>query len=112
PTRPTFEAKAERLKNPFYELALPNAVLRFKQGFGRLIRSSTDRGIVFVCDARIKKSTYGKNFIKSIPEIPVIFDSIKELIYIYIKSFITSIPKIPVIYDSTKELIDISRKWF
>ena len=87
PTRPTFEAKAERLKNPFYELALPNAVLRFKQGFGRLIRSSTDRGIVFVCDARIKKSTYGKNFIKSIPEIPVI-------------------------YDSTKELIDISRKWF
>src|SRR5699024_9076325 len=80
---PVFEAKAEQLKeqgkNAFFDLSLPQAVIRFKQGFGRLIRSTRDRGIVFVCDARIKKAKYGKFFLDSLPEVPVLYDSTYEL---------------------------------
>ncbi|WP_368651936.1 ATP-dependent DNA helicase DinG [Ornithinibacillus sp. 4-3] len=83
PTHPIQAAKAEdvtqRGKNAFYDFSLPNAVIRFKQGFGRLIRSKTDRGIVFVCDARIMKSRYGKTFIKSIPTVPITYDSTTNL---------------------------------
>ncbi|SES80090.1 ATP-dependent DNA helicase DinG [Oceanobacillus limi] len=83
PNHPIFEAKSTYLRaqnrNPFYELALPNAVLRFKQGFGRLIRSSTDRGIVFVCDARLINSSYGKYFTDSIPNVPISFNSTAAL---------------------------------
>src|SRR5699024_4283560 len=83
PNHPIYEAKANALKkdgkNPFMELALPNAIIRFKQGFGRLIRSSSDRGIVFICDSRIKKARYGKSFIQSIPEVPVFFASTQTL---------------------------------
>ncbi|WP_217585457.1 ATP-dependent DNA helicase DinG [Lentibacillus saliphilus] len=84
PGQPAFEARGhilkEQGKNAFMELALPQAVIRFKQGFGRLIRSTQDRGIVFVCDARIVKSRYGRFFTKSIPDVPVIHDSTSNLI--------------------------------
>lgn len=84
PNHPVYEAKVrileEQGKNPFYDFALPNAVIRFKQGFGRLIRTQNDRGIVFVCDARIKKAGYGKYFIRSIPEVPIYFDSTSNLL--------------------------------
>lgn len=83
PDHPVYKAKSDALKvdgkNAFMELSLPNAVIRFKQGFGRLIRSSTDRGIVMVCDDRIMKAKYGKYFIDSIPKIPVHFKSTHEL---------------------------------
>lgn len=79
PNHPVYEAKSNQFKddgkNPFFELALPNAVIRFKQGFGRLIRSTNDRGIVFVCDARIMKARYGKYFTESIPAVPITHDS-------------------------------------
>ncbi|WP_229683042.1 ATP-dependent DNA helicase DinG [Virgibacillus oceani] len=79
PNHPVYEAKSSRLKekgkNAFMELSLPNAVIRFKQGFGRLIRSANDRGIVFVCDARIVKTRYGKYFTDSIPNVPTTFNS-------------------------------------
>ncbi|TFJ93834.1 ATP-dependent DNA helicase DinG [Lentibacillus salicampi] len=81
PNHPVYEAKSNQFKNegksPFFELALPNAVIRFKQGFGRLIRSTDDRGIVFVCDARIMKARYGKYFTESIPAVPITHDSTK-----------------------------------
>lgn len=84
PHHPIYEAKAQHLqsegKNAFMELALPNAVIRFKQGFGRLIRSSTDRGIVFVCDDRIINARYGKYFTESIPKVPISFTSTQKLI--------------------------------
>lgn len=84
PDHPVYEAKSQSLKesgkNAFMELSLPNAVLRFKQGFGRLIRSSSDRGIVFVCDDRIVRAKYGKYFLDSIPDMPVHFDSTTKLI--------------------------------
>ncbi|GAB3802492.1 ATP-dependent DNA helicase DinG [Virgibacillus kimchii] len=83
PDHPKYEAKSSYLKNAgrnaFMELALPNAVIRFKQGFGRLIRSKGDRGIVFICDTRIINARYGKYFIESIPEVPLTNSSTKEL---------------------------------
>ncbi|PAV29472.1 ATP-dependent helicase DinG [Virgibacillus profundi] len=83
PDHPIYEAKSNYLKeagkNAFFELSLPNAVIRFKQGFGRLIRSTNDRGIVFVCDARIIKARYGKFFTESIPNVPITFDSTPEI---------------------------------
>ncbi|GGM23046.1 ATP-dependent helicase DinG [Paraliobacillus quinghaiensis] len=86
PNHPVYDAKANYLKktgkNPFMTLALPNAVIRFKQGFGRLIRSSTDRGIVFICDDRLMKAKYGNYFIDSIPNIPIHYNSTKELMEI------------------------------
>lgn len=83
PNHPIFEAKAKVLeregKNAFMDLALPSAVIRFKQGFGRLIRSTNDRGIVFICDTRIKRARYGKYFTASIPNVPIHFDSTSAL---------------------------------
>ncbi|WHX27331.1 ATP-dependent DNA helicase DinG [Virgibacillus halodenitrificans] len=83
PDHPIYEAKSEHLKNegknPFMELALPNAVIRFKQGFGRLIRSASDRGIVFVCDSRMITAKYGSYFRDSIPEVPITNDSTQKL---------------------------------
>ncbi|MFG6118429.1 ATP-dependent DNA helicase DinG [Thalassobacillus sp. B23F22_16] len=83
PNHPVYQARAERMKkdgkNAFMEQSLPNAVIRFKQGFGRLIRSSTDRGIVFVCDQRLINARYGKYFIESIPEVPLEVDSTSRL---------------------------------
>jgi len=84
PDEPVTVAKRELILqqggNPFNELSLPEAVLRFKQGFGRLVRSSTDRGIIFVFDRRIITTSYGKAFLHSIPDIPIKRASIGEMI--------------------------------
>ena len=76
PDNPIFQSQSEQLKqigqNPFMQLSIPQAVLRFKQGFGRLIRTSDDSGIVVVLDRRIVTTRYGKSFIKSLPDIEVI----------------------------------------
>lgn len=66
-------------EHPFYDYALPRAVLRFKQGFGRLIRKETDRGIIFICDERIMTASYRTYFIDSIPKVPVTYDSMTVL---------------------------------
>ena len=60
-----------RGQNSFTELALPEAILRFKQGFGRLIRSSHDKGVLIVLDRRIETKSYGQQFIESLPPITV-----------------------------------------
>lgn len=84
PTHPVHEAKSNYLKsigkNPFSQFALPNAILRFKQGFGRLIRSKKDRGVIFICDARIMTTRYGEAFIESIPTVPIMYDSTYQLL--------------------------------
>lgn len=67
PDDPIIEARMERLKNPFWEYQVPQATLLFRQGFGRLIRTKTDRGAVAVLDSRIMTKNYGKWFMRSIP---------------------------------------------
>ena len=67
PTEPIFAARAEQVRDPFSQLALPQAALRLKQGFGRLIRRSTDRGAVVILDNRILGRDYGKAFLEVLP---------------------------------------------
>jgi Rad3-related DNA helicase len=67
PTEPVYAARAERLRDGFAQLALPQAALRLKQGFGRLIRRSTDRGAVVILDHRILGRDYGRAFLEVLP---------------------------------------------
>jgi predicted DnaQ family exonuclease/DinG family helicase len=67
PTEPVYAARAEQVRDAFAQLALPQAALRLKQGFGRLIRRSTDRGAVVILDNRILGKDYGKAFLDVLP---------------------------------------------
>jgi predicted DnaQ family exonuclease/DinG family helicase len=67
PTDPVFAARAERLRDPFLQYALPLAALRLKQGFGRLIRRRSDRGAVVILDSRILGRDYGRAFLEALP---------------------------------------------
>lgn len=67
PSDPIVAARSETFDAPFYEYALPEAILRFRQGFGRLIRTQTDRGVVAVLDKRVLTKDYGRQFIESLP---------------------------------------------
>ena len=71
PTHPITEAKCEHIRdaggNPFNDLTLPDALIKFRQGVGRLIRSKTDRGLVTVLDSRVLAKTYGREFLASLP---------------------------------------------
>ncbi|HEY8491761.1 MAG TPA: helicase C-terminal domain-containing protein, partial [Dehalococcoidia bacterium] len=67
PTEPIFAARSQHFEEPFLEYALPQAVLRFKQGFGRLIRQKTDRGALVVLDRRLRSKAYGRLFLESLP---------------------------------------------
>ncbi len=62
------------------ELSLPEAVIRFKQGIGRLIRSQHDRGLIIIFDRRIIEARYGQEFLQSIPEIPMVEADVNEMI--------------------------------
>ncbi len=72
PNDPVHAARSEAIElsggNPFMELSLPEAVVRFRQGFGRLMRRKTDRGVVTVLDRRLLAKRYGKVFLDSLPE--------------------------------------------
>ena len=67
PSDPVIAARSETFESPFYEYAIPEAILRFRQGFGRLIRTQYDRGIVAIFDRRVLTKQYGKAFIDSLP---------------------------------------------
>lgn len=68
PTDPVFAARSELYEDSFNDYALPQAVIRFKQGFGRLIRSRTDRGVFVVLDRRIVAKRYGTAFLEALPQ--------------------------------------------
>jgi ATP-dependent DNA helicase DinG len=72
PTDPVLLARMEAIRrqggNPFIDLSLPEAIMKFKQGFGRLMRRTADRGVVLVTDGRIITKNYGALFISSLPE--------------------------------------------
>ncbi len=67
PNDPVFAARSQLFDDPFNQYAVPQAVLRFKQGFGRLIRTKSDRGVMVVLDRRIKSRFYGNAFLGSLP---------------------------------------------
>jgi DNA polymerase-3 subunit epsilon/ATP-dependent DNA helicase DinG len=68
PTDPIVAARSETFDDPFYHYQVPDAILRFRQGFGRLIRSKNDRGVVVVLDKRVQSKGYGRLFLESLPE--------------------------------------------
>ncbi len=80
PDQPLVEARTEQIRlkggNPFSQYSLPEAVLKFKQGFGRLIRSKQDEGRVVVLDNRIVSKSYGRAFIDALPRVPVYVDQV------------------------------------
>jgi ATP-dependent DNA helicase DinG len=84
PNDPVFEARREAVEknggNPFMDLSLPEAVMKFKQGFGRLMRRSSDRGVVAVLDGRIIKKRYGAFFLQSLPETRTSFSCFSGLL--------------------------------
>ena len=71
PNHPLIQGRIEQIRaegeNPFYKYQLPSAIIRFKQGFGRLIRNKTDSGIIVVLDSRIVRKSYGRQFLAAIP---------------------------------------------
>ncbi len=71
PTDPVYAARAETYTDSFNNFTLPDAILRFRQGFGRLIRTRTDRGIVVILDARVLTKRYGSTFLESLPNCTV-----------------------------------------
>ncbi|MHB1357471.1 MAG: ATP-dependent DNA helicase, partial [Anaerolineae bacterium] len=67
PTDPIFAARSSTFEDPFGQYSLPEAILRLRQGFGRLIRSKDDYGIVVVLDKRLLTKAYGKMMLRSLP---------------------------------------------
>jgi ATP-dependent DNA helicase DinG len=67
PSDPIVAARAETFDDPFNEYNVPEAILRFRQGFGRLIRTQSDRGVVVILDKRVLTKRYGKSFLASLP---------------------------------------------
>ena len=72
PTHPITEAKCEHIRerggNPFNELTLPDALIKFRQGIGRLIRTQTDRGLITLLDSRLLAKSYGRLFMDCLPQ--------------------------------------------
>ena len=79
PSDPVISARGETFENSFSEYTLPEAILRFRQGFGRLIRTQSDRGIVAVLDRRIRSKKYGPLFLQSLPSCHLVESSIEDL---------------------------------
>jgi DNA polymerase-3 subunit epsilon/ATP-dependent DNA helicase DinG len=67
PTDPVYRARSEQYDDPFGQYSLPAAILRFRQGFGRLIRDRSDRGVVAVLDRRVFEKRYGQDFVNALP---------------------------------------------
>ena len=79
PNDPVFAARSEQFGDPFGQYAVPQAILKFKQGFGRLIRSREDRGVVAVLDRRLSTKRYGSLFLGSLPDARLEKGPLKEL---------------------------------
>jgi DNA polymerase-3 subunit epsilon/ATP-dependent DNA helicase DinG len=67
PTDPLVRARTAELRDPFGSYVLPEAVIRLRQGFGRLIRSGTDRGVVVIADSRLQSRDYARRFLEALP---------------------------------------------
>jgi DNA polymerase-3 subunit epsilon/ATP-dependent DNA helicase DinG len=92
PSDPVFAARSELFDDPFGQYAVPQAILRFKQGFGRLIRSADDRGACLVLDRRVLTRRYGESFVASLPDCTFRTGSSQELATA-IAAFLTRAPR-------------------
>ncbi len=79
PSDPLVAARSETFEDPFHEYQLPDAILRFRQGFGRLIRTQSDRGVVAILDRRVLTKQYGRAFLDSLPPCTVKIGALAEL---------------------------------
>jgi DNA polymerase-3 subunit epsilon/ATP-dependent DNA helicase DinG len=79
PSDPVIAARSETFENPFYQYTVPEAILTFRQGFGRLIRSHEDHGVVAIFDKRVLTKQYGRMFIDSLPTCSVQVGKLEEL---------------------------------
>ncbi len=79
PSDPIFAARSEAYTNSFQQYAVPDAILRFRQGFGRLIRRRSDRGVVAIFDSRVLSKNYGASFLESLPDCTVQFGPVDKL---------------------------------
>ena len=83
PSEPIIEARSEALRNegrnPFLEYAVPQAIVKFKQGFGRLIRNKRDRGCIVCLDSRLMTKSYGRSFVNSLPPCRYLFKRSEEI---------------------------------
>ncbi len=79
PSDPIIAARSETFEDPFNQYSLPEAILRFRQGFGRLIRSQQDHGVVVILDPRVMTKRYGRLFLDSIPTCTVRVGMLNEL---------------------------------
>ena len=84
PSDPVFAARSEEIAKrggfPFMELSVPEAVIKFRQGFGRLIRRGDDRGAVVALDRRIIEKSYGRMFTESVPKTEVVYRPMNEIL--------------------------------
>jgi ATP-dependent DNA helicase DinG len=75
PDDPVLQARINQLKenggNPFQSIQIPDAVIQLKQGIGRLIRDNDDKGVLVLCDPRFLSKPYGKQFLRSLPPMPI-----------------------------------------
>ncbi|RIK45920.1 MAG: exonuclease [Chloroflexi bacterium] len=95
PSDPVFAARSELFDDPFNQYAVPQAILRFKQGFGRLIRSAEDRGACVVLDRRISSRRYGEAFVSSLPDCRTIAGSSTDIAYAVGQFLANSRPPVP-----------------
>jgi ATP-dependent DNA helicase DinG len=84
PTDPVIKARTDYMKkqgrDPFTHYSVPQAVIKFKQGFGRLIRNGKDRGAIVILDKRIIQKNYGITFLKSLPEVKMLKGSFAGIV--------------------------------
>jgi DNA polymerase-3 subunit epsilon/ATP-dependent DNA helicase DinG len=79
PTDPIVAARSESYDDPFNQYALPETILRFRQGFGRLIRTNRDHGVVVILDGRVVSKSYGRAFLDALPGVAAAKPALRDL---------------------------------
>ena len=99
PTEPIVAAHMERLEkmgiNSFLHYSLPEAVIKFRQGFGRLIRTKSDKGVIVILDTRALTKRYGRAFLESLPTRVCTFDSVEKMVKTIQSWFLRNTSSVP-----------------